>query len=220
MMCRMAAFSSERTVDIKPYFDHLQRMAKEGKKSPHPHGWGMFCVGGGKVIYHRSEKAAFEDEPPIFRANLCIMHARKASPGTKVWPYAVHPFLFMKDGKIFALAHNGSLDLAEEEKERLIFGVDTEILLERMAEGWFEGLVKLAGRASSLTTLVSDGEKLWAFRCCTKSCDYYTLFLREEEGIVVISSEGEGRELRNGELLGIENGRIVSSRVLACGGGV
>ncbi len=210
MMCRMIAFSSEDEIDVKPFFERLKKMAREGKRSPHPDGWGIFCVSGNQVVYLRNEKPIFESEIPGLKAKLCILHARKASPGTRKSVISTHPFLFLRNGKIHAFAHNGSLEVSKEELERTVTGVDTELMMEFLSSGDIEDLIeKFSG--PSLTFLMSDGESLWAFRYCRKECDYYTLFLEEKEGLIVVSSEGNGRELDNGEIVVVAGGEIRST---------
>ena len=217
MMCRMIAFSSENEIGVKPFFERLKEMAKEGKKSPHLDGWGIFCVSGNQVVYLRSEKPIFESEIPDLKAKLCILHARKASPGTRKSVISTHPFLFLRNGKIHAFAHNGSLEVSKEELERTVTGVDTELMMEFLSSGDMKDLMrKFSG--PSLTFLMSDGKSLWTFRYCRRECDYYTLFLEEKEGLIVVSSEGNGRELESGELVMMEDGRILEDTELAVSG--
>jgi predicted glutamine amidotransferase len=218
MMCRMIAFSSKSEIDAFPYFERLKEMAEHGKRSPHPDGWGFFCVSNEQVLYHRSEKPIFGDDFPSFKARLCIVHARKASLGTRKSVLSVHPFLFLKGGKIHSLAHNGSVSFDEKEIEELVTGVDTELMMKILANGDVEEMVEsFKNRSSSLTFLMSDGTSLRAFRCCYKECDYFTLSVEESDGLVVISSEGSGRELKNGELILVKDGEIVEKNIVECG---
>ena len=221
-MCRMVAFSSEKDVRVSRFIDYLKRMAENGKKSPHPDGWGFFCKDTlGNVFYNRSTRPIFEDEFPDFLASSCIIHARKASPGTSKGLLSVHPFLFLKGDSVLALAHNGSVNVNEGEKKVLRIGVDTELIINFLSKGDLDDLPKeFRGRATSTTLLISDGKRITAMRCCWKECDYYTLFLREENGLVMVSSEGEGRELRNGEAVTMEDGKIIDVKLVDCGVGV
>lgn len=215
-MCRMIAFSSERDVEVSHFIYKLRKMAREGKKSPHPDGWGFFCRDSlGNVFYNRSTRPIFEDEVPNFLASNCIIHARKASPGTTKGILSVHPFLFLKGEKIFALAHNGSVKV--DEKESMRIGVDTELIIKQLLQGDLEDIPKKFHDATSTTLFLSDGNVISAMRCCWEQCDYYTLFLREEEGVIVISSEGKGKELRNGEIVVLRSGKIVDVKLVDCG---
>ncbi len=221
-MCRMLAFSSKVDVKVTPFFVQLKEMARSGKKSPHPDGWGFFCRDSlGNIFYNRSIIPIFEDKFPVMNSMLCLMHARKASPGTSKGIFSVHPFLFIKDGKVHAIAHNGSVRLSQDDREGLKTGVDTEMIIRLISN---HGLDAVPGRfsagSSSATLLLTDGEYLTVFRCCWKSCDYYTLFLREEEGLVVISSEGEGREMENGELAVVRGGKVIYRKIMDCQRGV
>ncbi len=219
-MCRMVAFSSERDVKVSRFIYKLRKLAREGKKSPHPDGWGFFCRdSAGNILYNKSTLPVFEDDIPDFRASNCIIHARKASPGTSKGILSVHPFLFKKDDKIFALTHNGSVKV--DDREDLRMGVDTELIIRSLIKGDLEDIPKIFRNGSTSTTLfLSDGDRISAMRCCWKSCDYYTLFLEEDSGIVTISSEGKGRELKNGERVTLESGKIVDVKFVDCGVGV
>ncbi len=218
-MCRMIAFSSKRDVRVSRFVGDLKWMAKSGKKSPHPNGWGFFCKDSlGNVFYSRSTRPIFEDEFPDFLASSCIIHARKASPGTSKGLFSVHPFLFVRKDSILALAHNGSVKVSESEKRFLRIGVDTELIINLLIKGDLKDIPeRFRGRATSATLLLSDGKRITAMRCCWKECDYYTLFLKEESGLVMVSSEGEGRELENGEVITMEDGRIVDVKLVDCG---
>jgi hypothetical protein len=58
-MCRMIAFSSKEEIEALPYFERLRWMAKCGKRSPHPDGWGFFCVSQEQILYHGIIKTKF-----------------------------------------------------------------------------------------------------------------------------------------------------------------
>ena len=212
----MIAFSAKNDVEISRFVYKLRKMARKGKKSPHPDGWGFFCKDSfGNILYNRSIVPIFDDDVPNFRASSCIIHARKASPGTSKGILSVHPFLFTKGEKVFALAHNGSVKV--EKRDVLRMGVDTELIVRVLSKGSLEDIPRKFHDGSTSTTLfLSDGNMITAMRCCWKSCDYYTLFLEEEDGIITISSEGNGRELRNGEIVTLKDGKIIDVKLVDC----
>ncbi|MFN3284638.1 MAG: class II glutamine amidotransferase, partial [Pseudothermotoga sp.] len=75
------------------FFKHLQLMAQNGKGSPHNHGWGVYALKGGAVIYYRSSKPAYEEEIVPFSAEVGIFHARKASEHLPITFLQLHPFI-------------------------------------------------------------------------------------------------------------------------------
>lgn len=220
-MCRMIAFSSSEDVEIKPFVDHLIWMASSGKRAPHPHGWGYFVSNSsGFLSVVKSERPVFVDMPKSdLKASVGIFHARKASKGTRINPDNAHPYVIF-DGRLHVLAHNGGIEDIED-GEAPTTGVDSELILRRVIElGVEEGFRSLCTRkASSLTFFYYTPKRLHALRHCTRLCDYYTLFYKEEGGVVVISSEpvSEGwKELDRNELLVVEGGKILEKRVIDC----
>ena len=218
-MCRIAAFSSSHDIPIKPFLEKLSLMAKSGKKSPHPDGWGYFALNErGIVSVVRSDEAIFEREiRSTFKASILVAHARKASKGTPKTADQSHPLILLKDDLI-VLAHNGLL----KDAKKSFLGLDTEdIILEIGEKGVDRAIENLLKRRFSAINLVFFKKGLlYALRCARKNLDYYTLFLKSSEDSVIIYSERmeEGmEELENGEMIVARKGKVVERRRWECG---
>jgi len=227
-MCRMLAFASAEPRDVAPYLAHLARFCESGnlvarwKKHPggnHPDGWGIAYRQGDEIRTVRSGKPAAGD--PLLaqvraRTDRFIGHVRFASNPETVNAENSHPFAW----KGIALAHNGTFygRIGEEGDARKVS--DTLVFLELLAERWEErtlpGLAailremlsdrELVGEYSAANLLIASDERVFAFRRCRRDDDYYTLYVRAEEGAAVAASqpldEGPGwRLMEAGELL-------------------
>ncbi|MDK2464403.1 MAG: class II glutamine amidotransferase [Candidatus Korarchaeota archaeon] len=196
-MCRMIAAISPSAMPVYApleLVDALGRLALRGKSSDglgHPHGWGILGLRRGHVVeYHRSTEPAWRaslDE--AFRADLLILHARKASKG-EVRLENTHPLVRLVGGRFWGLAHNGTIHgweglLEEGEREEMLGSTDTEALLIHLSKAGdlqsvMERLSELKESVDrlgveSITCLLTDGSSLLACRGASKRPDYYTL---------------------------------------------
>ena len=211
-MCRMLAFSSSGDIAIKSYLNKLKKMAKDGMKAPHKDGFGYFALNSSGIFSFVKSKDSIIDKDITtdFKAKLLIAHARKASPRTKKRDDQAHPFSFYKDDKLTILAHNGSL----KEYSSNVLGVDTEEVLKIVAEEGFErGILTLSKKNyRALNLLVFQEGFLYVLRLTKVSFDYYTLYMMENDRLVVLSSEKicKGMHpLENGEALKIKDGEVI-----------
>ncbi len=215
-MCRMIGFSAQSDIPIQPFLERLLEMAKYGKRAPHPDGWGYFALSSsGLVSYVKTSRPIFESEiSSVFKAKLLIAHARKASKSTLKGNDQAHPLMLMKNEDVYVLAHNGFIEAPSGE-----LGMDSEYILRIFSKhGPIEGANRLLSESyKSLNFLLFHNDTLYAFRACRENCDYYTLFLKEENGVAIISSESDGRLLKNGELVELRNGRVAGKWLLRTG---
>jgi len=196
-MCRMIAA-------ISPYplpagapvrlARELGRLSLWGRSSDgrgHPHGWGILGLRGGRLVeYHRSTEPAWgSNYGEAFSADILLLHARKASKG-EVRLENTHPFVTLRGGGIWGLAHNGTIHgwerlLPQDRRADMLGSTDSEALLLSLSErgdllSAFESLSALRDRSEELgvesaTCLLTDGSSLLAFRGGSKKLDYYTL---------------------------------------------
>ncbi|MCD6449309.1 MAG: class II glutamine amidotransferase [Thermotogaceae bacterium] len=211
-MCRMLAFSSISDIAIRGYLNKLKKMAKDGKKAPHKDGFGYFALNSCGIFSLVKSKNSIIDKniTTDFKAKILIAHARKASPETKKGDDQAHPFSFYKNGNLTVLAHNGSL----KEYSSDVLGVDTEQVLRIIAEEGFEEGTKTLSKMNyrALNLLVFQNDFLYALRLTSAGFDYYTLFVAEKDGLVVVSSESvfKGMQpLENGQALKIKDGEVM-----------
>ncbi len=240
-MCRMIAFASAAPCDVAPFLSHLARLSRSGNlvagwprrpEGNHPDGWGVACRRAEAMTVLRSGKPAAVD-PALgqvaAKTTRFIGHVRYASNPATVNAGNAHPFL---SGGL-ALAHNGTFQgrIGREGEARKVS--DTLVFTELLAAEWrdrtHEGLREtlarllgdpdLVGDYSAANMLIAGGESLFALRRYRKNPDYYTLYLRAEEGLAVVASEPLDerpgwRLLSDGELVSI-SGPAPRSLVLA-----
>ncbi len=211
-MCRMLAFSSDCDLNIRNYLNKLKKMAKDGMNAPHKDGFGYFALNSSGIFSFVKSKDSVIDKSITtdFKAKLLIAHARKASPKTKKRDDQAHPFSFYKDGTLTILAHNGSL----KEYSSNVLGVDTEAILKVIAkEGFEKGILSLSKMSyRALNLLVFQDDFLYALRLTRVNFDYYTLYVMERDGLIVLSSEKIYKNmhpLENGGALKIKNGEVI-----------
>ncbi len=196
-MCRMIATISPSPMPIYApleLVDALGYLALRGRSSDglgHPHGWGIIALREGQIVeYYRSTepawRASFDD---AFKADLLMLHARRASKG-EVRLENTHPMLRLAGGRLWGLAHNGTIHnwealLEEGEGEAMLGDTDTEALLIYLSKAddlrsAIERLSKLKDDSDrlgveSISCLLTDGSSLLACRGASKKHDYYTL---------------------------------------------
>lgn len=179
------SFENERSVDM--FFRYLQFMSQNGQNAPHNHGWGLYSIKNGTVIYYRSPKPAYEEELPAFSAKVGIFHARKASEHLPVTFLQLHPFI---DNKGKAFCHNGTIygiDLYTIESDTYSYFMKVkdfytyEDLAHRVAT------VAEKYRHTGMNFLMVNNEELIVYCGYSENKEYYTLWYEDKDGFVVSS---------------------------------
>lgn len=213
-MCRMvAAISPEPLpvyvpVEMSEILANLALRGKSRDHMGHPHGWGMLAFSRGRLVtYVRSLRPAWQAEfREGFRADLLLLHARRTSMG-EVLIENTHPFVRLHGGRLWGLAHNGTIErweaLVGGQRKDMLGGTDSEALLLYLSSAGTLGdaaakLRELRSRAQELglksaTCILTDGEGLLASKAAVEREDFYTLFwtTRDWGGVesLVLSSE-------------------------------
>ncbi len=219
-MCRMAAFLSTsplRGYEVEDFINAVAEMASRGRTSKdtgmgHPHGWGAVAFREGRLLLYVRETQ------PIwrrgfyarFRADLMIIHARAASVGEVSFDNT-HPFAALKGGKLWFLAHNGSIKGIEE--EGTLGKTDTEALLLRILRSVddvsLDSLAPVIGEIrdefgegiSSMTLLMTSGGEIYALKGAREKPDYFNLYVSRRSGFIRVASQpldgGHWEELGN-----------------------
>jgi predicted glutamine amidotransferase len=231
-MCRMIGLMPRvgSTVDAE-LLRAFRTLATDGKVKPnsppgHSDGWGIvaWTPDGASTIYLGREPNDARVDPKYDQAletieksalsSPLIAHLRKASVGKKVVENT-HPFTRGK----WAFAHNGTirkLNLRDRTDSEWFFnsllleirlcGGDPVCAISRQVRA-----VREVYRYSSITFLMSDGQRLFAYRDCSKNPDYYTVFYAKTRNSFVVCQEkiffdspDIWQELGNGELLCVD----------------
>lgn len=202
-------------VDASP---GLLGLSLGGKNAPHRDGLGYaFLTPNGQWrLYRFGPKLLAQNGIPgpiDSEALVLLAHARKSSQEYHEFRGAVHAHPFFHDG-IF-LCHNGTVRDTGPLGEWL--GTDTRKVLLWLAQRWqprtpeqlkecLTELLRILKDYTALNLLISDGLNLYALCAHTKDPDYFTLWVHESPGLVVVASEPADEEktwfsLRNRELL-------------------
>ncbi|SHH37298.1 class II glutamine amidotransferase [Thermosipho atlanticus] len=208
-MCRMIGFSFEDDTSINELFKMLQDMAKNGIKSPHKHGFGIYAENKNKeILYHKFEEPIYELNVDFPKFKLGIMHARKASPNFPIGYLQIHPF-FDEYGNAFC--HNGTIYTTPRNN---IFKSDSYDYFLKIRD--FNSIEKLAKKLkdfintndfSGINFLLIKKHKLYAFCYFKSEPEYYTMWYSDN----IVSSEALGthfKKVKKGELLIFENGKL------------
>ncbi|MEJ5229441.1 MAG: hypothetical protein WHT65_05520 [Pseudothermotoga sp.] len=208
----MIGFSFKDEKPVERFFTHLQYMAKNGKFSPHDHGWGIYGLKDGHVVYHRSEKPVFDDSFPFVKLKTGIIHARKASEHLPVSVLQIHPFI---DDSGKAFCHNGTVydipfDFIESDTYSYFLAIKKfssyEELREKIAD------VAKNYRYTSMNFLMINKGDLIVYCGYSTNPDYYTLWYKNREGFVVCS-EPMGDDylpMENKTIFVVRDGEIIN----------
>ncbi len=206
----------------------------------HRDGWGIACFHNGKLRDHIRGVGSAQADPRYFQAAwkvakanidrkagerlVVIGHIRRASPGTPIGPEWSHPFVETKGGRTWAFAHNGGLNDCpwREEDGRIDSQVAFRLLLSNLDGGEPEEVAAATkktveaarreyGGYSALNFLLTDGERLHAFRDYEKDSDYYTLYYDDFGEMVLACSQ---------PILGMRDNLLPGGYLLSAGPGL
>jgi glutamine amidotransferase len=201
----------------------------------HPHGWGIGWYFNGGVQVEKAPTAANEDPRFVTTcmsadSNIIIAHLRKGSVGGYT-PDNTHPFSYGR----FLFGHNGTVHtkrpiprmLPPEYRGRILGQTDSEQMFHWIlyhidrhrgdaVHGIMEAITYLKGHQGPETTsynfVMSDGEKVYAYRSTYCNPEHYSLMYRVREETdrypgrsVIISSQ----RLSRGEWTAIDNGQML-----------
>lgn len=201
----------------------FQRLALYGNSTDgagHRDGWGIGYYSHGIVLTKKAECAA---ESTGYREaaakaarkapHILLAHLRKASPNTPVTDGEVHPF--QADHYLFC--HNGSI--TQNDGQPLGETLDSILFFRKMRETTFAEAVRHFRdyKYTSLTCLLTDGVRIWAYRECTEKEDYYTLYYCDYQNSVIVCSEPildcQWTPIANGQLITILPDHIVPEMI-------
>lgn len=207
----MIGLCAAEPVELAAYTVHIARFSESGhllerwQRRPegnHPDGWGVAYLEGERLRLVRSGMPAHRD-PALAgiraRADRFIAHVRFASDPATIGAGNAHPFHV---GGV-VVAQNGTFKgsigqraAARGVSDTLVFA---EILSARWEERNLRGLrealsrlladADLVGEYSAANLLIGSGASLFAVRRFRGDGDYYTLFLRRDNGLAVAASE-------------------------------
>lgn len=230
-MCRMIGIATNNGVSPL-WFESFLELSRTGNvlknmTEGHDDGWGVTGYLGNTAVYFgRSDKDAAEDVESFntacgkavsSKSRIVVAHLRKASEGARNI-YNTHPFMH----KDLIFCHNGDVHNSEK---LVIPGLkydgttDSERLFRFIANRMECGIqrnyhkmipeiiaeIKQKCGYSSLTFLLSNGERLIGYRDYTEDEDYYTLYCAKTEKSFIFCSEPlpgfEWKALENKELI-------------------
>lgn len=203
----------------------------------HRDGWGLAFYRNGTLVDHvrgvgsaQSDSRFLQAAWKVAKTNIdrkagqrliVLAHIRRASPNTPIGPEWSHPFVDSKGGRTWSFAHNGGLNDCpfREEDGRLDSQVAFRLLLSNLdghepedvaaaTKATVETVRRDYGGYSSLNFLLSDGERLHAFRDYEKDSDYYTLYYDHFGEAVLVCSQ---------PILGMKDNPIVKGYLLSVG---
>lgn len=202
------SFKDERGIDA--FFKHLQFMAQKGKNAPHNHGWGIYALRDGVVIYHRSPRPVYEESLMPLKVKIGILHARKASEHLPVTFLQLHPFI---DNRGKAFCHNGTIyDIPN-------VSIESDTLAYFMAIKDFSSHEELARkiadvaaryRHTGMNFLMVNDDELIVYCGYSGNEDYYTLWYRDEDGFIASSEpmDESFKPIDNRTLIAVKDGRM------------
>ncbi|MCD6276424.1 MAG: class II glutamine amidotransferase [Thermoplasmata archaeon] len=209
-MCRFIAVMSSNPFDPEPYLTELEKQARYGKNSPHGDGWGIWLKDDKREILHKEIVPIWESDFKFPYAKIMIAHARKKGrEGARKSLLNTHPFI--KNNSVFI--HNGMVKL-----ERHLYSVgetDSEsYFLYLLDMGLLRGLQFISENYffTSLNSVLYKDRKMYVIRLTRKMEDYYTIFIKKEDGKIIITTEGDGKMIPNNTVAIINKNLKISYR--------
>ena len=194
----------------KNILENFFELSVRGKVPPnnapgHKDGWGIGWYKSGKANIFKSGNSVVKEKRLFFktlkkigRSNLLMIHFRKSAWDKTSREMHAHPFGFCN----YIFSHNGTIF----DYKNLLTSIpvnylpapdalDTEVFFRYLMDGFpasFRSSVNLIikrNKYSSLSFLMSNGRKLYAYRQYSKWADYYTLYRTKIDNSVIIASE-------------------------------
>ena len=199
-MCRFLAVISTKKFDVEPYLRELENQAKNGKKSPHGDGWGLWMKDSERYVHYRETKPIWERNVKFGKAQILLAHARKkGKKGVRISLVNTHPFVKNKS----AFMHNGIIYIDGEKVDSVQGETDSEIFFYLILEKGIQNAVRYITSKYSFTSLNSvlfHSGKMYVLKYVKDNENYHNIFLRREGNKLIISTEGTGKPLPNGTL--------------------
>lgn len=198
-MCRFIAVIAQEEFKVEEYIDMLEYMAKNGKRAPHKDGWGVWIKNSHGEFIHKETLPIWERKIREFpKAKILFAHARKKGSGASIGLTNTHPFI--RDDAVFM--HNG---VAVVEHPDVLGDTDSEKLFMHLIEGdVIQKLRELSkNEFSSMNSVLYRHGEIYVIRFARKLIDYYTIFVKCDNGRIIISTEnlGDGEEMANETVL-------------------
>ncbi len=189
-------------------------LARGGETLPgdtpgHLDGWGIGYYKNGEAVVHRSGGSIVEEKQEFFKtceevgkSETILLHLRKSAwSGTSAAAHA-HPFLH----KNILFAHNGTIKDYKKLREEIPGphlpgpeALDTEVYFHYLMAFASSGLeeafhkavrhIRARHKYSSLTSLFTDGKRLYGYREYAKYSWYYTLYYAWWEDAEIVASQ-------------------------------
>lgn len=212
-MCRMIGFISLKPIEVTKYFESVKKQAQYGKHAPHKDGWGFAAYNKNEFNFKKSLKPIWEDtyKGPN-EAEVAVIHARQASPNTKIVYQNAHPFIFQQNNEIYSLVHNGTIkSYPNSWGNELDSKIFANLIEERMKNSDFltafkdsVNLIKANCLFSSINSFVVSSKAFIALRL---SDDSHKLFCKIQNDLFEVSTEPvyeDWVEIENGTIFYIQ----------------
>jgi predicted glutamine amidotransferase len=213
-MCRILAIKKFDFRIHRQFLENFIDLAGTGntlnKSNPgHLDGWGIGYYRDSTACIYKSCNSALQDKEKIFktlqrigRSSVLLVHLRKSAWKNTSTRRHAHPFKF----KNLLFAHNGTIS----DYNRLIGGIrpdylpaadslDTEVFFRYITQRSYNGIesgfqdsiahIRNKNKYTSLTSVLTDGKTLIAYREYKKHHDYYTLYKTSYKDSDIICSE-------------------------------
>lgn len=238
-MCRLFGLRANKSVDVSFSFYETPRKSFVELSNDNPDGWGIawlsdegWRIRKEPIALYRSSRAE-ELIRSVVRGRIIVSHVRRASDG-HLSIENTHPWLY----RGWAFAHNGTICnkpkllklLKGTYREGLEGETDSEAFFHLVVqeaeelgdpiEGFRSAVEKIVNSGiefTSLNSVASDGEKLYALRYAREKLSYYTLYYieRPREGLEISSLSQETRQLISTKLVRGEKAVVVASEAMS-----
>jgi len=231
-MCRLLGIRANKPVDLEFSLANFQRLSEQN-----PDGWGIGWYEGNKLQVYREAIRALNSEhfQPLSRkarSHIFICHVRRGTCGGR-WEENCHPFRWRN----WLFVHNGSVPreplwkhLRRCHRDAIEGETDSEVYFHWILQNIeaHEGdvvdgirsaleIIYEANDFTGLNFLLSDGQRLYAYRDASCNLDYYSLYYlkRDPETLQqdTLRSEELGTLIRSKRLRGEKAVLICSERL-------
>ncbi len=192
-MCRFIGVMSKSEFDVEEYIDILEDTARNGKRSPHGDGWGIWLKNGDFELLHKETVPIWERKIRDFpSAKILFVHARKRGDNGKIAIMNTHPFV--KKNAVFM--HNGVINIEHSCSSGT---TDSENMFLYIIESGLSNFLRNIEKYefSSINSLLYMDGRVYAIRYANKMQDYYTIFLKKESNKIILSTDLDGYEIEN-----------------------
>ncbi len=192
-MCRLLFVKENEEFDISGHLNRFAGIAAQNKEYQ-GHGWGYSCSVKGKWYNYKNIKPVWEDVPEkAGKTSLLLAHARSAFKNEGIYVENNMPFIrknivFIFNGELHGVRIRENGRTGADKIFNYLLRFYRGSLVEAVKKGT-DILRKRSEYIRAMNIIISDFKKTIIFSHFNEDKEYFTMYLKEFPGRVIVCSD-------------------------------